>query len=128
MIDIDKDIKILVYLKGDSKTKIRATIDLIIGDLVKVRSFKIIQAANGSLYVVNPAIAETIFNKIEGRKEVSYVSSASLLPCEDRKKLVDKIIDAYAAELERVKRKTEGRVARCLGVGNETGTIAERKI
>ena len=61
MLDLNKDIKIEVYINVAGKR--RALANIIVGDLIKVNNFEIIQEPNGKVYVVNPHIISNVYNK-----------------------------------------------------------------
>lgn len=110
MLDLEKDVKIEVFLRNSGKA--RANINLIIDDFIKINSFQIIEAANGKLYVINPHSIEQIYNKVEFKKEITYNSTATLLPHKYRKKLVDMMIEAYGEELDRQRKLAKGKEVR----------------
>ena len=56
----------------------------------------------------------------ELKKEIRYVSNASLLENENRKKIVDKIVEAFAEELDKVKKGTEKALVSTRKVTNYT--------
>ena len=86
MLDIDKDIEVEIEIRRQGK--VRGYAHLIIGGLIKINNFEITQADNGKIYVVNPHMISYVYNKVELKKEIRYVSNASLLENENRKKLV----------------------------------------
>lgn len=108
MLDVEKDIKIVMHINVAGKR--RALADVIIGDLICVNSFEIIQEENGRVYVVNPHIISNVYNKTSCKREITYLSTASLLEHKDRKKLIDMILDKYAETLEKIKIAKEQRI------------------
>lgn len=101
MLDLEKDIKIDIHINVAGKR--RALANITIGGLITVNSFEIIQAENKKVYVVNPHIISNVYNKTSCKREITYLSTASLLDHKDRKKLVDMILDAYAQKVEQIK-------------------------
>lgn len=101
MLDVDKDIRVEVRIVTSGRYK--ASVTLIIGDFIQVNGFQITQGDNGKLYVVNPHVINNIYNKVEFRREINYKATANLLKHADRKKLVDKIIEAYAEKIDELK-------------------------
>ena len=81
MIDIDKDIIVEVNIR--SKEKERAIVNLVIGGLIRVKGFKIVEGDDKKLYVINPHSVKTVYNKLEMEKEVRYYSTANLLEHKD---------------------------------------------
>lgn len=101
MLDLEKDIKIDIHINVAGKR--RALANITIGGLITVNSFEIIQAENKKVYVVNPHIISNVYNKTSCKREITYLSTASLLDHKDRKKLVNMILDAYAQKVEQIK-------------------------
>ena len=118
MLDIDKDIEVEIEIRRQGK--VRGYAHLIIGGLIKINNFEITQADNGKIYVVNPHMISYVYNKVELKKEIRYVSNASLLENENRKKIVDKIVEAFAEELDKVKKGTEKALVSTRKVTNYT--------
>ena len=98
MLDVDKDVEVEIIINMAGKRL--ALANLIIGGLVKVSNFEIIKAKNGKVYVINPHIISNVYNKTSCKREITYLSTASLLEHEDRKKLIDKILESYSQKLE----------------------------
>lgn len=105
MLDVDKDIRVEVKINTSGRCK--ANVALIIGELIQVNGFQIAQGDNGKLYVVNPHVINNIYNKVEFRREINYTATAHLLKHADRKKLVDKIIEAYGEKIDELKKATQ---------------------
>lgn len=118
MLDIDKDVKVKIRMHNVGKCKAMA--DVIIGDLIQVNGFEITQADNGKIYVINPHTIKNVYNKVEFKREVTYYATANLLPHEDRKKLVNKIIEAFAEEIDSLKKTTENAETREIKITNKT--------
>lgn len=102
MLDVDKDIRVEVRINTSGRCK--ANVALIIGELIQVNGFQITQGDNGKLYVVNPHVINNIYNKVEFRREINYTATAHLLKHADRKKLVNKIIEAYAEKIDELRK------------------------
>lgn len=105
MLDVDKDIRVEVKISTSGRNK--AIADIIIGDLIQVNGFQITQGENGKLYVVNPHVINNVYNKVEFRREVNYKATANLLKHTDRKKLVNKIIEAYAEKIDELRKSAQ---------------------
>lgn len=117
MIDIEKDIEVEIYINVSGKRRAKANV--IIGGLIKVNDFEIVQAENGNVYVINPHIISNVYNKTSCKREITYLSTASLLEHKDRKALVDKILDRYAEEIEKMKvQRTGGENMRDIQTGS----------
>lgn len=107
MLDLEKDIALKVRVREEGKRK--AWVDIIIGDLIKINGFQIIQSKNGKLLVINPHTTSVVENKVKFRKEISYIAVASLLEHKDRKVLVDMMLKAYADAIDALNQATKGK-------------------
>ena len=100
--------------------------DIIICDFILVSGFEITKGKNNKLYVINPHHIENVLNTVEYKREIRYIATASLLDHPMRKQLVDKILDAFAQEIERVQKDTNERERGNLQIAN--GTTIEKDI
>ena len=118
-----KDIIVEVNIR--SKEKERAIVNLVIGGLIRVKGFKIVEGDDKKLYVINPHSVKTVYNKLEMEKEVRYYSTANLLEHKDRKKIIQKIVAEYGRQLdELVKKANEITGAKNINLDNgATSTI-----
>lgn len=124
MLDIEKDIKVRIRFNAVGKRLAYA--DLTICDLIFVSGFEITKGKNNKIYVINPHHIENVLNTVEYKREIRYMSTASLLEHPLRKQLVEKILDAFAAEIERVQGETKERQRASLEIAN--GAVMEKEI
>ena len=124
MLDLEKDIKIRIKLHALGKRLAYA--DITICDFILVSGFEITKGKNNKLYVINPHHIENVLNTVEYKREIRYIATASLLDHPMRKQLVDKILDAFAQEIERVQKDTNERERGNLQIAN--GTTIEKDI
>ena len=110
MLDIDKDVEVEIYFRSVGRAKAYAS--LLIGGFIKINGFEITQAKDGKIYVINPHTIKNIYNKVEFKREINYVATAELLPHNDRKKIINKIIEKFGIELDELKKKTDGMIAK----------------
>lgn len=124
MLDIDRDVKVRIRFNAVGKRLAYA--DLTICDLIFVSGFEITKGKNNKLYVINPHHIENVLNTVEYKREIRYMSTASLLEHPLRKQLVEKILDTFAAEIEKVQLETKDRVRANLEV--KDGAVIEKDI